>query len=139
MNPIPRDTVRHLIVRTPNWLGDTVMALPTLRALRAGLSRVRISLVGAWAELLEGQSVADDWVVYPRAWMDRLAAAARIRGLGADTALLLPNSFEAALAAWVWGTRRRIGFDTDRRRYLLTHPLEAPPQRRLCRQEICRV
>lgn len=130
MNPIPRETIHHLIVRTPNWLGDTVMALPTLRALRAGLSRVRISLVGAWAELLAGQSVADDWVVYPRVWMGRLAAAARIRALGADTALLLPNSFEAALAAWGWRTRRRIGFDTDRRRYLLTHPLEAPPRRR---------
>jgi len=106
------------------------MALPTLRALRCGLPRVRITLVGAWAELLAGQSVADDSLAYPRAWRGRLAATRRIRALGADTALLLPNSFEAALAALLWGVRRRIGFDTDRRSSLLTDPLEAPSHRR---------
>lgn len=124
MIAIPRETIRHLVVRTPNWLGDTVMALPALRTLRAGLPEARISVVGAWAPLLGGQAVGDGCVAYPRAWNARLAATGRIRALAPDTALLLPNSFESALAAWLWGARRRIGFTTDRRGYLLTHPVQ---------------
>lgn len=130
MTLIHAETVRHLVVRTPNWLGDTVMALPTLRALRAGLPGARISLVGSWARLLAGQSVADGCLNYPRAWGGRLAATGRIRALGADTALLFPNSFESALAGVLWGARRRIGFATDRRSRLLTHPVRTPPERR---------
>jgi heptosyltransferase-2 len=127
---IPRQAIRHLIVRTPNWLGDSVMALPTLRALRLGLPGVRITLVGSWAGLLAGQSVADSCFAYPRAWSGRLMATRRIRALAADTALLFPNSFESALAARLWGARRRIGFATDRRSSLLTHPLQTFPERR---------
>ena len=130
MTPVNAEAIRHLIVRTPNWLGDSVMALPTLRALRAGLPRARITLVGAWAGLLAGQSVADGWLVYPRAWAGRLAATRPIRALGADTALLLPNSLESALAARLWGARRRIGFAADHRAGLLTHPLEPGADRR---------
>jgi heptosyltransferase-2 len=130
MIPIARETIRHLIVRTPNWLGDTVMALPALRTLRSGLPQARITLVGSWVGLLAGQSVADGCVAYPRAWGGRVRALGRIRALGADAALLLPNSFESALAAWLWGAGRRIGYATDRRSRLLTHPLRLSPERR---------
>jgi len=130
VTPVDTDAIRHLIVRTPNWLGDTVMALPALRALRAGLPGIRITLVGAWAGLLARQSVSDDWLAYPRAWPDRVAATRRIRALGADTALLLPNSLESALAAWLWGARRRVGFAADQRSGLLTHPVTPAAERR---------
>src|SRR3990172_5079890 len=56
--------VQHLVVRLPNWLGDTVMALPVLRALRSGLDGRRITLVGPWAPLLIGQGVAEGGGAY---------------------------------------------------------------------------
>lgn len=130
MNPIDPGAIRHLVVRAPNWLGDSVMALPTLRALRAGVSRGQITLVGPWAEIFGDQGVADRVIAYPRNFSRRLAITRVLRPLGADTALLLPNSFESALAAWSWGTRRRIGFATDGRAWLLTHPVARPAPRR---------
>ncbi len=33
--PVPYDSVRHVCVRAPNWVGDVVMATPALRALLA--------------------------------------------------------------------------------------------------------
>jgi len=130
MNRIKPTDIQELVVRAPNWLGDSVMALPTLRALRAGIPHGRITLVGPWAEIFRDQAVADQVVAYPRTFPRRLALARPLRARGADTALLLPNSLESALAAWSWGARRRVGFATDGRLWLLTHPVPPPRPRR---------
>jgi heptosyltransferase-2 len=122
--------VRALVVRTPNWLGDSVMALPALRVLRAAIPHGRITLVGPWADLFRDQGVADRVIVPPQSLPRRLARARTLRALGADTALLLPNSFESALAAWMGGAVRRVGFATGGRTWLLTHPLSLPAPRR---------
>jgi len=119
-----------VIVRLPNWLGDTVMAVPALRALRAALPEARIGAAGPWASLLGGQGLADVLVAYPREWSGRLRAADAVRDLGPSIAVLLPNSIEAALAALYWRARRRIGFATDGRRWLLSDPVPLPPRRR---------
>ncbi len=119
----------RLTVRLPNWLGDTVMAVPALRALRAALPEGRILLAGPWATLLAGQELADALVVYPRAWRPRLRVAAEVRRFDAETALLLPNSLEAALAAVSWGARRRVGYAVGGRRLLLTDGVPRPEPR----------
>ncbi len=118
-----------LIVRLPNWLGDTVMAVPAVRALREARADARLVLVGPWATLLAGQGLADVLVPYARSWTSRLAKWDELRALGAAAIILMPNSFEAALAASYWGARRRVGLDTGGRRWLLTDPI-APPMPR---------
>jgi heptosyltransferase-2 len=119
-----------LIVRLPNWLGDTVMAVPALRALRQGLPSTSIVLAGPWAALLSDQALADRVVTHDRSWSGRLRAVRGLRRLGADAALLLPNSFESAASAWYTGARRRVGFATDGRAWLLTDPVPLPVPRR---------
>jgi heptosyltransferase-2 len=109
-----------LIVRLPNWLGDTVMAVPALRALRAARPDARVVLVGPWATLLAGHDLADVLVPYARSLTARLARWDQIRAFGASAALLLPNSLEAAVAARYWNAPRRIGLDAGGRRWLLT-------------------
>jgi heptosyltransferase-2 len=121
---------RSIIVRTPNWLGDTVMALPALSALRAARGDARITAIGRWAPLLLGQGVADLLLPYPRVLRDRLALGRSLRRERHDLAILLVNSLESALAAWTWGASRRLGFDTDGRRPLLTHAVPVPSPRR---------
>ncbi len=122
--------LEKLSVRLPNWLGDTVMAVPALRALRAELGNGRILLAGPWAPLLAGQQLADVLVAYPRSWGGRLRVSAELRRFDPDAALLLPNSLEAALAAVGWGARRRIGYAWGGRAWLLTDAVE-PPRPRL--------
>ncbi len=129
MNPIDPADIRRVLVRAPNWLGDSVMALPALRILRAGIPHGQIILVGPWAELFSDQGVADQVIVYPRSLPRRLALIGTLCALGADTALLLPSSFESALAARIWGVPRRVGYATDGRTWLLTHPVSPPAPR----------
>lgn len=119
-----------ILVRLPNWLGDTIMALPALHGLRASLPRARIVLVGRWASLLEGQAVAEAVLPYPRDRGARSRLAAVLRDSWPDTAIVLPNSFESALAARRWGARARLGYDADLRGWLLTHTLPIPSPRR---------
>jgi heptosyltransferase-2 len=124
------DMIESLAIRLPNWLGDTVMAEPALRALRRTHSQARVLLAGPWAAVLGGQGLADTLVTYPRTWSGRLAAADVVRRFAPDTAVLLPNSLESALAAWYWGARRRVGFDVGGRAIALTDALALPTPRR---------
>ena len=118
-----------IVVRTPNWLGDTVMALPMLAALRAAEPAARITLVGRWATLLAGQGVADVALPYPKPLALRRRLARALAAERADVAVLLPSSIEAALAAWRWRAARRVGYATDGRAPLLTDALPLPAPR----------
>jgi heptosyltransferase-2 len=122
--------MRTLVVRLPNWLGDTVMAVPTVRALRETFGTARVLLAGPWATLLANQGLADALVTYPRAWSARPAAADAVRRFAPELAVLLPNSLESALAAWYWGAGRRVGFGLGGRALLLTEAPALPEPRR---------
>lgn len=118
----------RVTVRLPNWLGDTVMAVPAVRSLAgAGAS---LTLVGGWAWLLDGQGLAQAGLAYPRGSMARWRLGRAIARLRPDVAVVCPGSFEAALAAWRWGAARRVGFATDGRAWLLTDALDRPRPRR---------
>jgi len=106
------------------------MALPALAALRASRAEARIIVIGRWAPILSGQGVADILLPYPRRLRERLDFGRSLRKEGADVAILLANSLESALAAWWWRARRRLGFDTDGRRRLLTDIVPLPSPRR---------
>jgi heptosyltransferase II len=119
----------NVAVRLPNWLGDTVMAVPALIALRATWPAARLLAAGPWAMLLADQGLADVLVDYPRAWSGRLRAADTVAAFVPELAILLPNSLESALSAWYWGARRRVGFAGGGRAALLTDAVPVPSDR----------
>jgi len=119
----------NVAVRLPNWLGDTVMAVPALAAARAAWPEARVLAAGPWAALLSGQGLADVLLEYPRTWSGRLRAADAASTFAPDLAILLPNSLESALAAWYWGARRRVGFSAGARAELLTDAVPVPAPR----------
>ncbi len=122
----------RLLVRTPNWLGDVVMALPALAALRAHYPEA--ALVAACpaplAPLLSAAPGVDEVLGVPRggAGARRREAEAFRRG-GFDAALLLPGSFGSAWIARRAGIPERWGFAEQWRRALLTRAV-TPPRRR---------
>lgn len=125
------DTPRRLLVIMPSWVGDVVMATPTLRALR---ERLPGALIGALIrpvarELLAGSDFFDEIHVDPRSGvMGPKKAAQKVRAARYDTALLLTGSFSSALAARLAWIPRRIGYQRDARALLLTDAL-LPPRR----------
>lgn len=120
--------MRRVLVRCPNWLGDTVMSVPTLRALRAALPAAEIWAIGPWVEsILEAEPAVDRLIGAPRGWPARWRLAQELARSGMDVALLLPNSFDAALFARLARVPRRIGYAGDSRSWLLTDPVRHRP------------
>jgi heptosyltransferase-2 len=122
----------HLAVFLPNWVGDAVMATPALRALRQHFPAARLTAVlkPYIAGLFAGCPWFDDIIPLDRRgpWTHRWPAVAwKLRQNRPDMAVLFPNSLRPALAAWLAGCRRRIGYDRYGRGCLLTDRL--PPER----------
>jgi heptosyltransferase-2 len=117
----------------PNLVGDTVMATPTFRAIRAAFPGERIVAVvrPGVAPVLDGGPWFDDRILCDHRAKNPehrpRAAIHRIRGERVETAVLLPNSFRSAWLAWRAGARRRIGYARGGRSLLLTDRL-APPR-----------
>jgi heptosyltransferase-2 len=129
MRAIPRREIQRALVRLPNWLGDTVMALPTLRALRGVLPGAELWCLGPWVgPVLETEPGIARRLVPPRGAAARLVQARRLRQAQFDLALILPNSFETALAGRLSGARWRVGYG-EGRAALLTHALPAQADR----------
>lgn len=111
----------RLVVRAPNWLGDAVMALPALAALRSAWPQTFIAMAAppSVAPLFEETTfVRPDEIV--TAGADEIHA---LRAGAYDAALLLPNSFHAAWVARRAGIPERWGYAGDLRTWLLTTPV----------------
>lgn len=121
-------TSHRIWVRLPNWIGDTVLATPTLRALRQGFPEAHLVAAGRWAEpLLGSDPVVSQVTSYPfDSWTEKFRLAREIRRQRVDLAVILPNSFESALVPWMAGVSQRIGYSTDGRRGFLTHRVTPP-------------
>jgi len=127
------DSVRRVLVRGPNWIGDAVMSEPALAAIRGIFPNAEIVLLvkPVIAELLKGHSAVDRVAIYEDQgrhaglsgkW--RLARALRRERF--DVAILFQNAFEAALLAFLAGIPCRYGYATDGRGWLLSNPIARP-------------
>jgi len=128
-NEISPEEVQKILVRSPNWVGDTVLITPALRALKEMFPHAQISvLANPWVQALLANHPAIDRMVT----IDKGKGAARsikelarlvshLRTIRFDLAVLFQNAFEAAFLASMGGVRYRIGYNTDGRKFLLSH------------------
>ena len=117
-----------LAVALPNWVGDAVMATPTLRALRARFPHERIlGVLRSYVRpVLEPNPWLDAYVEVGKSAADLKRAAISLRQEHIDAGILLPNSVRSALLFWMGRVRRRVGYTRGGRGVLLTDRLRAP-------------
>jgi len=125
----PRKT--RLWVRLPNWLGDVVMALPILRAIRAGRPDFEFTLIGkaAFKPLVDRLDVADHFIPLPKLGIGYFKAFYALRKSYPDTYLLLTNSSRSDMEAFLTRCPQRFGMiRPGKRRPLLTDAYVLPPE-----------
>jgi len=114
---------RPTLAILPNWLGDVVMCVPALRALRAESELVGVGSA-AMLGLLEDLGELDQSVVFERRGADAglaglIRAGRRLRRLRPARAVAFPPSLRAAVLAWLSGASQRTGFGGEGRELFL--------------------
>jgi heptosyltransferase-3 len=128
--------VRRVLVVRLRSIGDTVLATPSLHALRRFLPDARIDvLLEDWvAPLLEGSSDVDRVLTVRRkSQSSRLRVARQLRAEGYDVAYNLHGGSTAALLVRASGARHRVGYADYA--YASLHNHAAPPSAELWGRE----
>jgi lipopolysaccharide heptosyltransferase II len=111
----------HLLVRSPNWLGDACMAFPAARALKAGRPDLKLTVIAPaklrelWASLPEV-----DGIIAKESADSVFTVARRIRETHRfDAAVLFTNSTRSTLEIWLSGIPRLAGYRGSLRSWML--------------------
>jgi heptosyltransferase-2 len=129
-----RKNLEKILIRGPNWVGDAVLAIPAMKAIRARFPDTEITLlVRPWVAGLFTSAPFVDKVwseTKPSGLADWIRITRDIRHRRFDLGLLLPNSFESALMMFIGGVPQRIGYATDGRQWMLTNAVTTVSERR---------
>jgi heptosyltransferase-2 len=127
--PIEKARIKRILIRATNWVGDAVMTLPALDAVRENFPGAHITVLAKpWvAPIFQNHPAVDHVLVYDKgntakaAFVEMFRITRLIREERFDLAILFQNAFEAALLAFVGRVKQRVGYRTDGRGFMLTH------------------
>ena len=134
MTQLDPSQISKVLIRAPNWLGDAVMFAPSLAAIRHTFPHWHLTLLAKPdpAALFEASLDIDEVIIYRdpgihSRWRGIKRLAKTLQDRKYDLAVLFQNAFEAAIVVRLAGIPFRLGYDTDGRGWLLTHPIARPP------------
>ncbi len=123
----------RILVRSPNWIGEQVLAYPFFHYLRVAFPRAHITAACVpWVESIQFRGLLDEVLVLPKreghsplAGLRAMEEAARmLRKAGPwDLGVCLPNSLSSAWGMFRAGVRVRRGYRRDGRWLLLNEGL----------------
>ena len=136
MEEIDPEKVKKILIRVPNWVGDAVMAIPALSAIRERFRSSQITLLGPASvlEIYQGNPLADHFIEMPKkkglvGILSKWELAGTLRSEKFDLAILFQNAFEAALLSRLAAIPLRLGYGRDGRSFLLTHAVKLPAEK----------
>ena len=119
-----------VVVRAPNWIGDSILALPAIHSLKEGHpdAEIWIAAKGWVKDLFVAIPIVSGVLTLPEHVTPKsLQASAReLRAQGFDAGLLLTNSFASAYHFWLARIPQRWGYKKDGRQLLLTKGVKRP-------------
>lgn len=127
---------RDVLVLRLDRIGDVLMSLPALHALRAAWPDARIRLaVGEWSRGIASEAPVDEVLVWSAPWVGRadegasttaglFGKARRLRAAPPDLAIDLQGDVRALWLMAATGARARVGYANTGSRALLTRVVE---------------
>jgi heptosyltransferase-2 len=122
---VPGKKFENILVRGVNWVGDAVMTMPAIRALKLANPDSKITLLvkPRVSPLFERDPNIDAIILYSdeyKGLRGRIKLARRLREYHFDCAVLLQNAFDSAFITSLAGIPERIGYNRDARGFFLT-------------------
>jgi heptosyltransferase-2 len=121
--------IDKILIRGVNWIGDAVMTMPAIRALRKAFPESKISLLvkPSVSPIFEADPNIDEIILLYedrfKGVIGKLRLAMILKKKGFSKAILLQNAFDAALTTFLAGIPERIGYNRDGRGFFLTKPI----------------
>ncbi|MFO7560247.1 MAG: lipopolysaccharide heptosyltransferase II [Desulfobacterales bacterium] len=131
---LDQQKIKTILIRSANWVGDTIMSTPLIRAVRKNFPDASIHVLAKpWvAPLFDNNPFIDNVLIYDADGRHRLGfgtfrLSADMRKHGFDLFISIQNAFEAALVSFLAGIPRRVGYNTDGRTLLLNYSIPLDP------------
>lgn len=124
-----------ILIFTKNWLGDILFEEPALRAIRENFPEARLTALAParCREILEAIPYLDEIRQFDergseRSFFSKLRFLTWLRQEKFDKVFLFHRSFTRAFLAWLGRIPQRIGYETPKRRGILTTAVPPPRQ-----------
>jgi len=129
----------RILIRAPNWLGDSVISAAAVRAIKRGRPDAHVTIAAPAKIAPTWRTLSEVDEVIPLA---NSSLADNVRLLRAqrqfDVAILLPNSLRTALETWRAGIPRRVAYAGHYRHWLLNQVVPEEPHRGPIRHQVHR-
>jgi heptosyltransferase-2 len=120
--------LKKILLRAPNWIGDTAVATPAMKAIRAKYPAAEISVLvrpSVTGFFASAPYVDRVWTEpRPSGVRDWLQVMLQVRQQRFDLAVLFPNSFESAAMVFLGRVPHRVGYAMDSRGFMLTRKIQ---------------
>ena len=113
-------------IYSPNWIGDSVLAIPFIQSLRIQEQDAEIIIICKdWVSgVYENHPAVNDIMPFPKAELTGLANIIRtgrsLKKLDFDKFYTLTDSFRSAFILWLSGAKHRCGYGAQMRSIFLT-------------------
>ena len=122
-----------IVIRAPNWVGDSVLALPAMNAIKKNFpdSEVWVAAQEWVKDLFVRGDIFTGIVPLPEqtSFKDLRDSIRSLRDCRFDLGILLTNSFASAFVLYMAGIPQRWGYSKDGRGVLLTRKISVQPKK----------
>jgi lipopolysaccharide heptosyltransferase II len=117
----------RILIRSSNWLGDAVMSVPAVRAMKKGRPDVHVTIAAPDKIAPMWKLIPEVDAVIPLPNGSLVAVVRQLRQeMPFDVAILFPNSLRVALETWSSGISRRVGYRGHWRSWVMNQIVREP-------------
>ena len=117
----------RILIRSSNWLGDAVMSVPAVRAIKNGRPDVHVTIAAPDKIAPMWKLIPEVDAIIPFSEGSLLSVIRLLREqMPFDVAILFPNSLRVALESWLSGIPRRVGYRGHCRSWLVNQIVREP-------------
>ena len=121
----------NILVRLPNWVGDIVMAIPSLKNLKEAFPKHKIIGTGKpfIKDILKSNQIFDEYIIKPPksdGTANYLSYIQKLKDLSPASAILFTNSFSSAFDIFLARFPVRFGYKNELREIILTDSVPMP-------------
>jgi heptosyltransferase-2 len=117
----------RILIRSSNWLGDAVMSVPAVRAIKNGRPDVHVTIAAPDKIAPMWKLIPEVDAIIPLSEGSLLPVVRQLRQqMPFDVVILFPNSLRVALETWLSGIPRRVGYRGHCRSWLIDQIVREP-------------